>query len=442
MALHASPSLFSQPNKIEDIYSNPSEQKISKKSSTLDRRRQGKATTPQFLSPEHLIRGSMILEQHSQNGNIADLSDYASVEDAVKHTELLAALGRQTLSPSMSPPPLPPPPSSKLQPSSSTDVPDDLAEYATVDSTSNPRLTSPTGKGRGYDHLAPDETGTTYDKLDPPERPPRTDLTRSQERSSNGYIPVRKGQEKAFKVAPPISPSGEEYATIGDSRQSTPKQDSDIEMYASVDTSTRKLPKPRLNPPSHVPAAMETSEPHSSQPTQNGGSDLYSVVNKPRGNRPIPAPRPLPRTRRSPDPHTEYASGGGGDLYSVPNKPRMNAGHHRIPSEDHILHYRASDGAGLQDHIYSAVEKPTPPKPKPRRAITPENALYSVPDKTERKKPNHSPPVQRQVQHNRNNSPSIITTRESASHTHTHTYIHVRTTQFGIHTYLYQVRHT
>ncbi len=320
------------------------------------------------------------MEQHIQNGG--DLSDYASVEDAVKHTELLASLGHT--SPSMSPPPLPPSSSKPtLSPSHIQDDEEEQAEYATVDTASNQRVTSPTGKGRGYDHLAPDESYPVmgYDKLNPPARPPRTDRAQI-ESSNNGYDPIFKTRNTTRGGTPP--PSEEEYATI---EEDSSAQNIDQDMYATVDTTAKTRPKPHPKPhtPSHVPPGSDPAT------NMEVGGDMYSAVNIAHKTR--PAPRPAPRSRVSPDPFVESTEGG--DLYSIPNKPRPGSGHHRMQSEDHILHYRAS-GEDDPQHMYSAVEVTTPPLTTIRRAVTPENALYSIPDKQDKKRrPHPSPPVRK-----------------------------------------------
>lgn len=395
------------PEGKSDIYSDPVEQKIGKKAVTLDRKRPGMGAnllSPDFLSPEHTAGGFIDLDHTGE-----ELSDYASVEDALKHTELSAgmvqSLRRQARhTPSMSPPPFPlsPPSSSsfKAMPITATTGPGTVGQekeefvdmYASVDIShnTNGRVTSPTGKERGYDHLNADDSPpmSGYDKLNPPARPPRTDLNKSHgspSSSGGGYDPLEKTLVggRACKVSPP---SSEEYATIGNNGRTErgDERKEELPMYATIDTCKRTRPRPQ-------PHAVVTGG-VADQSTQGTGN-LYSAVNKSHSMRSPPphVPVPVPRTTvQQPE-----------DMYSVPNKVKRrengrdggrgkrSSGHFRMQSEDHILHSVVTD-----NQMYSTVQKPPPPKPKPRRAVTPESALYSVPDRKTDKKARPSPPVQ------------------------------------------------
>ena len=262
---------------------------------------------------------------------VQGLGDYASVEDALMHTEFSAgmvhSLRRQQQaprrSPSMSPPPPPlsPPPRQELE--ELGEEPSDT--YATVD-TSQKRVMSPTGKYKGYDHLQPDDSPPMekpYDRLDPhesepPARPPRTDLMpRSHGSPSNGkYAPME-------EVSPGRLVRDVPSPTIGDT------------MYATIDSY-----RPKKN--HRLPLAQ---------------GDVYATVNKSPIRTPSPVPVPLPRTQVHP--------AESNNLYSIVNKPV----HRRMQSDD-ILHQQTQPTQ--PGPIYSAVQK---------RSATPEEPMYSVPEK-------------------------------------------------------------
>lgn len=368
-----------------DIYSDPVEQKIGKKSATLDRKRSTDVAnflSPHFLTPEHTAGGSIDLDAAE------GLSDYASVEDAFRHTEMTAGMVRSLRrqakrTPSSSPPPLPPPLfiSSETTPSTAT-IGDTASEqegeafadmYASVDLSHRNNRKGPSSpsrkRGPGYDHLVAGETPfpTGYDKLQPPERPPRTYLTKtngSPSSSGGSYDPLHKilAAGKARIKTPPL-PSSEEYATIGGSGGRDAGEGGDgLPMYATIQArgQSGSLPQPHLH--SH---------------DQQGGEDLYSVVNKPSMRSPPPPIVPRSKEKSRLD-----------DMYSVPNPNRAsnpnhgregrNLGHHRMQSEDHILHSPAEPAR--DDHLY--VKSP----PLLKRAITPEGILYSNRDKKPERK--------------------------------------------------------
>lgn len=178
---------------------------------------------------------------------------------------------RQTLrSPSMSPPPVPLSPTdteiSIINGGSDEDEPNDM--YATVQTTRR-QSTKLASNTRGYDHLeaSPEvqrKNPPSYDRLNPPPIPSRTDS-----------LPVTPRQ------APPTLP--------------TPSQTTSLEdMYATVDLSA----KTRRPPPTHGRRKSEDN-------TLNNGA-LYSTVNK----TPRTKPKPPPRRAATPDE----------PVYSLPEK--------------------------------------------------------------------------------------------------------------------------
>ena len=369
----------------EEIYSNPVEQKIGKKG-TLERKKRTSIQSPlgtQFFSPEHTAGGNIDLDASK------DLSDYASVNDAVKHTEISAgmvnSLRRQPRrSPSMSPPPPPTSPPSRMINEECISEEEDITDeaYATVN-TSHKRLTSPTGKNKGYDHLQPDESlpmsKDGYDRLnpqDPPARPPRTDRIKSQGASSSGkYAPLSPGRTEGIDI--PL-----------------PSDEKELPMYATID-----IYKPKKTPP---------------PPADN----LYATVDKKAVRSPSPTapPRIVPRSKvpvKAPNDTMQYRA-----KKSFPNQ--------RWQSADNVLQQQQQQQQVVEsEHQYSTVQKGPRPQPKPRRAVTPEEPMYSVPEKKKKPSPITTKPNSR--------SPTPVASKDThlplPTHiprpTYTHTFNHM-----------------
>lgn len=322
-----------------DIYSNPVEQKIGKKATTLERKKKSSLTavSPPFFSPSHVPGLVPVTTGPPPEG------DYASAEDALKlsdiHAGMVDSLRRQPRrSPSMSPPPPPLSPPMHIPLAGVGEEqgvePD---TYDTVDKSQR-TVQSPTGRGKGYDHLVVDDTAPTqgYDHLNPspPSRPPRTDLAKTQGAPSSKYAPLSAVSGIGRDPAPPPPPL-DVYDTL---------EGGEGPMYATIDVCK---PKKKQLPPEPPISAV----PHRS-----------------------PSPSPVIQPRAKPHPPN---SG---------KKPSSFGGRHqRIKSDD--LSLRNNTSAPNVEQLYSVVQKKPHPKTKPRRAITPEEPMYSVPEK---KKP---PPI-------------------------------------------------
>ena len=365
--------------KQEDpTYSNPLELGLGvaqKNAATLERRQKRGCNSSPTISPQTTQRHDTVSDS---------TSDYACVADQVKlaniHKFKTGSLKRdgQTShdpkSPTMTPPPPPISPSSDDNETTGGDV------YATVQKpvrrvNSGPRI-------RGYDHLS--EKGGCYDHLAPsPKLPPKgiingspyanldrtgSPLSSSGEYSpklgsdsstssaSGGYANIEKRAKtrgRKAKISPPLAPSqGDVYATV-DKRSATPplrvnqtsplfnrrvangrltpNQD-DGEMYATVNKPVRPV-KPKKQQQRSV--------------TPDDGEEMYATVNKPVR----PVKRVKPQLQRSVTPENE------GEMYATVNKP------------------------------VRPVKPAKPAKPQPR-AMTPDEPLYSMP---ERRRP--PPPV-------------------------------------------------
>ena len=369
------------------IYSDPVEQKIGRKSFTLDRKfveSTSNLLTSQFLTREHPVGGS--IDMHDE----VELNDYASVEDALRHTEMSAGMVRSLRrqarrTPSSSPPPLPP---SSNDTGSIAAVGDTIASsgdggemdlYASVDTSSKLSAISPVKSKKGYDHLVAGDTlyPYGYDKLNPPERPPRTDLSPSHgsiSSSGGGYDPLVNVSTVDKRNVNTLSiPSSEEYATIGGDGE-IGEGNGDLPAYASINKDRamgqfRPASQPHQLSHSVVTGLVPVQLFHTAQV----GDSICTSTNSTGSTL---------RPRKSSQPLLD-------DLYSVPNNPRHGGrssvlhlgGHHRMRSEDHILH----DTTGQRLSVST-----------PRRSITPDMALYSTPDKTLAKQ-FPSPPL---VRHN------------------------------------------
>ncbi len=338
-----------------DIYSNPVEQKI-KKSASLERKK--KMSIPLDL------QGAINLDHHHQMG--VELSDYASVDDAVRHTQMTAVMvnslrGQSRRSPSMSPPP-PPPPTSSPPHSHHTPIPEEdggkgvepADMYATVETAQN-RPLSPEGAKRGYDHLQPDDSPPLkgYDHLPAPirpapVRPPRTDLIpKSNGVLSRKYAPLgiaTPTNHEGGRATPP--------SNVYDEREGP--------MYATIDVvKPRKQLAPAPKPP------------------------IRTVPDR----TPSPTPMPLPRT-------VPTAVSIEDAMYSAVSKPKVKrASHQRIKSADYTLSHDPVPQQQGVEQMYSVVQKPRP-QPKPRRSATPDEPMYSVPEK-KRKPPVAPKPTSR-----------------------------------------------
>ena len=332
------------PDMQGDIYSNPVEQK---KVTTPDRRKKSSLplSPPVIASSQHIEGGSIDLDKQ------LGLGDYASVEDALKHTEMSAgmvhSLRRQARrSPSMSPPPPPmsPPTRTIMEEVEEGVEPGDM--YATVD-TSHKKPQTPTGGVKGYDHLVPDDSPPMkgYDHLNPPPpmRPPRTDLApKSQATPSTGKYAPLVGVASTQEALP---------SDVYDTLEEGP-------MYATIEVCKKKKPE--------IPDRT-----------------------------PSPAPIPLPRTK--PPPPVPTPSPGGMDdyMYSTVSKPRPASQHLRMKSADLTsIGYVPQPSQPPQpdlDQMYSVVQKPRP-QPKPRRALTPEEPVYSIPERKPRAPPPQTAP--------------------------------------------------
>ena len=336
-----------------DIYSNPVEQMLGKKA-TLERKKKTSMgpLSPPFMPPQNIVGGSIDLDQAH------GLSDYASVEDAIKHTEMSAgmvhSLRRQPRrSPSMSPPPPPPMSPPDHAPILEEGAGPGVDMYAVVD-TAHKQPLSP--KEKGYDHLQPDDSPPMkgYDHLNPspgqtqtpPTRPPRTDLVpKSQGTPSGKYAPlvgVAGGAGTSGVQSGGRTPSlSDVYDTLDDEGP----------MYATIDVCKGKKKKQPPPPPQQPPPGAADRTPS-----------------------PIPPPpsRPSPLTSRRLDAGTR------------------NANHIRMKSADLTLVKGQSSGSSPPqdvEQMYSVVQKKPRPQEKPRRAITPEEPMYSIPDKKQKRKP-------------------------------------------------------
>lgn len=216
----------------------------------------------------------------------------------------------------------------------------ELDTYDTVEH-SQQRVKSPTS-GKGYDHLPAGDSPPTlgYDHLVSPPRPPRTDLSPKTQGDPTGkYAPLNAmsgGRDPA-----PHPPPEDVYDTL---------EEREGPMYATIDVVNTKKKAPPPGPPvSTIPSRS-----------------------------PSPAPAIHPRKPRPP------ASGSAGDSPRSAIRPSPPHGHQRMRSDDLSLRHNTS---APPEQLYSVVQKPRT-KPKPRRAATPEEPMYSIPDK--KKKP---PPI-------------------------------------------------
>ena len=365
--------------------------------------------SPQFQTPEHITGISVDL------GSATDLSDYASVEDAFKHTEMSAGMVRSLRrqarrSPSMSPPPLPHPSffTSENTPSTGNTgattsgweetVSVDL--YAAVDIAhkGNRRVSSPSINGRGpdvYDRLVAEEPTSLsrYDKLQPPERPPREYLSKSFG-DSLGEIPLNPMSAScpthAHRVITPPQLPLEEYATIEDNGAMDGGggggggEGQELATYATI-SAGQSAPRPPPHSHAHVPVTGQVQHLRTQAP--QGREDHYSIVNNPpiflSSSPLVPASRNRQQTEQ-------------GDMYSVTNSPTRGIGrktgvggrqgrikgHCRIQSEDHIL-LHPTEANHLNYRSPLLTERP----------VTPEVSIYSTPNKKSEKSLRPSPPM-------------------------------------------------
>lgn len=101
-----------------------------------------------------------------------------------------------------------------------------------------------------------------------------------------------------------------------------------------------------------------------------------------------PSPSPVIQPRTKPLPPA--ANAVDDSLYSTVNKPSRLGGHHRMKSDDILLRNTTSTQPNIEQ-MYSVVQKKPRPQPKPRRAVTPEEPMYSVPEKKKKKPPPLAP---------------------------------------------------
>ena len=321
-----------------------------KKASTLERNKLLSTSSDQFLfpgSPPVLGSPDVLNRDDHDHGfslslGAAPESDYASVNDALSGQKLslsmVGTLERQRLSiksPSMSPPPIPLSPTETDDSVLNGDTDEDTGDlYATVDT--NRKRTRPK-IARGYDHLekSPEipRKRPGYDHL-PPQVPIRTD---SLSKVSSPPPDVSTVTINLKRKTSAIEPLPDMYATVDKHR--APVADPIGDMYATVD----KHRAPVADPIGDMYATVDKHRAPVADPT----GDLYATVDK------------SAKTKRQPQ------------LY-----PTVHKTHNRHKSADTSL-----EDVGA---LYSTVQKKPPrtrPKPPLRRPVTPDEPLYSMPDK-------------------------------------------------------------
>ena len=382
------PSLPSPPimDDSKNVYSSPLDLNIGikqMKAATLERKKSSATNDPSAYKP--------ILSPDPPESDYAlvndDITRGTSRQPPLKMFNTLERQRRVLRSPDMSPPPLPFSPSP-------TDTEISVLNGGSDDESSNlydsiqtaKRTPTPKG-GAGYDHLekSPEPvrrklSKPRYDHLNPPPVPPRGDSLVGPTHQLPKLPPTPPLQQ-------PTIPENT-YATV-DSTTKTHKspthnhhksadrtlEDSGADnMYATVDLMAKTHRAYTSHSPpthrAHAPHTPPTHNRHKSADTtvgDSGADNMYATVDL------------MAKTRRAHVPHTPPTHRA-----HAPHTPPTHRAHapHTPPTHNH--HKSADTTLENTGALYSSVNKrrpPTRPKPPPRRAATPDEPVYTLPDK-------------------------------------------------------------